>query len=209
MQVGQRAFIQFLGCPDSACTALQAGCPPPPHPHRRRRRRTLAAAMHRQLPASVCRALLAAAGRLEVVCASAAAQQGGSPPTRWLPTTVKLLHGCAALASTCPDAAAPAVAALWRSGRILLAHSTGTIAAAVGALAVGGRDASGVFAAINSHAKPFIALLECSSSAPPEAAHAPLQGLADWLLAAAQALRTLRPTHGLSGGRWLALALHV
>lgn len=127
-------------------------------------------------------------------------QPGGL--TQWLSTTAKLLHGCAALARTCSDASQSTVAMLWLTAAIAMHHSSSGLQTAVTWLAEGDPHdsiASDLFAHINSHSKPLIALLQCANSGQPEPPTAPLASLVGWLLEAAQALRTLRPHYGLTG----------
>jgi hypothetical protein len=168
----------------------------------------------------LCSALIAAAARVTASEAFTGARQGGLP--LWLSVAVKLLHGCAALASGCLDASqsAEAVAALWRSASLVLQHSAIALQVATSRLTESGFS-NGVLATINSHSKPIVALLQCPSSnqpsgsqpgdsqpggsqpnssqhSQPDLTPVPLQSLILWLLAAGQALRTLRPTHGLT-----------
>ncbi len=159
---------------------------------------------------TLCSALPGAAVALTHLESRAAQQQGSAP--QWQSVAVKLLHGCAALAATCPNESAPAVAALWQAAGPVLERSKRAIQAATAGLAEGGPLASRVLAGINSHSKLLIALLQRSCPAQPDgsqpaATPVPLQSLAAWLLAAAQALDKLRATCGLTGG-CLCLCYH-
>lgn len=75
----------------------------------------------------LCSALPGAAVALTHLESRAAQQQGSAP--QWQSVTVKLLHGCAALAATCPNESAPAVAALWQAAGPVLERSKRAIQA--------------------------------------------------------------------------------